>query len=80
MSIDDSVSGAASGIGIQVSSGSIETAEGNFINFNEPLKGLFETNGVSTITIPLAARYIQTKDTVTPGTANGKLIYTLSYY
>ena len=80
MAIDDTISGAASGIGIQVSAGTIETANENLVNFNDPLKGVFDTSGGSTVTIPLAARYIQTEDTVSPGTANGKLIYTLSYY
>lgn len=80
MGIDDSVSGTATGIGIQISAGTTDVAEGNLVNFSTPLNGIFETSGLSTVTIPLSARYIQTEDTVTPGKADGKLVYTLSYY
>lgn len=35
--------------------------------------------GVSTFTIPLSARYVQTARQVTPGTANGRATFTMSY-
>lgn len=36
-------------------------------------------HGESTFTIPLSARYVQTADNITPGTANGNATFTMSY-
>ncbi|SFU28925.1 fimbrial protein [Xenorhabdus koppenhoeferi] len=70
----DSSGGAAKGIGIQ-----LQYDDNNFVKFGQPHQ---LTNSVSkgVITIPLQARYIQTENHVTPGKANGKVTYTMSYY
>lgn len=76
MNIASSIS-QATGVGIQLSSSQSET---NKININNKLKHVFGTNDLSgPLTIPLYARYIQTGSTITAGTANGKLEYTISY-
>lgn len=80
MSIDTSDSSAATGIGIQVSSADATSADTHIIDFGNALTGTFNSDGASSVTIPLSARYIQTEDSVTAGTADGKLIYTISYY
>ncbi|MHA1048168.1 fimbrial protein [Enterobacter hormaechei subsp. steigerwaltii] len=80
MSVDTSVPSAATGIGIQVSSADATSADSHIIDFGNALTGTFNSDGASSVTIPLSARYIQTEDSVTAGTADGKLIYTISYY
>ncbi|EPV8382056.1 fimbrial protein [Enterobacter cloacae] len=79
MSVDNSSSDAATGIGIQISAGDVATADTNIIDFGLPITGGLPSDGTGSIIIPLSARYIQTEDSVTAGTANGKLIYTISY-
>lgn len=80
MSVDTSDASAAMGIGIQISSGDTASADSHIIDFSSSLSGTFTSDGTSSVTIPLSARYIQTEDSVTAGTANGKLIYTVSYF
>ncbi|MBF4165092.1 type 1 fimbrial protein [Enterobacter hormaechei] len=80
MSVDTSVPSAATGIGIQVSSGDTTSADSHIIDFGNALTGTFNSDGSSSVTIPLSARYIQTEDSVSAGTANGKLVYTVSYF
>lgn len=77
MSVDTGAS-EATGVGIQISSGDVSTADANIVNFALPLEGAF--NGSGSFTIPLSARYIQANERVTAGPANGKLIYTISYF
>ncbi|MDU7134947.1 fimbrial protein [Phytobacter diazotrophicus] len=66
----------AEGIGIQLSRTSNVNGK---INLNARIVGTIPSTGVSQITIPLFARYIQTESNVKSGKANGKLIYTISY-
>ncbi|QCC93277.1 type 1 fimbrial protein [Enterobacter cloacae] len=80
MSVDTSDASAATGIGIQLSSGETTSADSYIIDFSSSLSGTFTSDGASSVTIPLSARYIQTEDSVTAGTANGKLVYTVSYF
>ena len=80
MAVDTSVPSAATGIGIQVSSGDTTSADSHIIDFGNTLTGTFNSDGSSSVTIPLSARYIQTEDSVSAGTANGKLVYTVSYF
>lgn len=80
MSVDTSLPDSATGVGIQISAGDVSAADENIIDFSIPLGGTFPDDGRENITIPLSARYIQTNETVTTGLANGKLIYTISYF
>lgn len=66
----------AKGVGIQLSS---TTKESGIINLNARIVGLLPNNGTTQIIIPLYARYIQTEEKVSPGRADGNLIYTVSY-
>ncbi|MGR7044119.1 fimbrial protein [Klebsiella aerogenes] len=79
MDIDKSIDKSASGIGIQLSYGSTSSAGSDLVNFSNIRTDSIPTAGQSTITIPIAARYIQTDDRVTPGKADGKLMFTISY-
>lgn len=72
----DNVTGKATGIGIQLST-SANTA--GKINLNTKVTQNLVKGGSSNITVPLYARYIQTSSSVTPGVANGKLEYTITY-
>lgn len=80
MSVDNSDTSAAKGIGIQLSSGDTTSADSHIIDFGTALTGTFNSDGSSSVIIPLSARYIQTEDSVTTGMANGKLVYTVSYF
>ena len=80
MSVDTSDPTAATGIGIQLSSGDTTSADSHVIDFSSSLSGTFTADGASSVTIPLSARYIQTEDRVTAGKANGKLVYTVTYF
>lgn len=62
MSVDTSVPSAATGIGIQVSSADATSADSHIIDFGNALTGTFNSDGASSVTIPLSARYIQTED------------------
>lgn len=79
MSIDTTQIKAASGLGIQLSYGTTSSAGTELVNFASTKTASIPTTGVSTITIPLAARYIQTENTVKPGKANGKATFTITY-
>lgn len=79
MAIDSSVSGAASGVGIQLGWGESGQTPTPFDFSKEKIVTLPKT-GISTIRIPLAARYIQTADYPTPGKANGKVTFSINYY
>lgn len=79
MGIDSSVSGAASGVGIQIGWGSSGQTPMPF-NFAAEQTVTLPKDGSSTIRVPLAARYIQTEANPTPGKANGKVVFLINYY
>lgn len=79
MAIDSTVSGAASGVGIQLGWGESAQAPTLF-NFSAEKSVTLPKDGSSTIRIPLAARYIKTAANPTPGKANGKVVFTINYY
>lgn len=70
---------AALGVGIQIGWGS---ASGNPEPFNLSKARTFSppTDGRASFRIPLAARYIQTDNYVSPGQADGRAIFTINYY
>lgn len=75
---DDST---AAGVGIQLASGS--SSGYSLVNFSDSTQAnitLLNNTSQSNVTIPLMARYIQTDQNIIPGTANGKVIYTINYY
>ncbi len=79
MAIDSTVSGAASGVGIQIGWGEKSQAPTLF-NFAAEQTVALPKDGSPTIRIPLAARYVQTAENTTPGKANGKVVFTINYY
>ncbi|NXZ85327.1 type 1 fimbrial protein [Serratia fonticola] len=79
MAIDSTVSGAASGVGIQIGWGESSQAPTLF-NFAAEQTVTLPKDGSPTIRIPLSARYIQTAANPTPGLANGKVTFTINYY
>lgn len=72
--------GAAQGVGIQIAYGT--TAANTLLDLrNTSEKKIPVANSTSTsVTIPLVARYIKTKQKVTPGTADSKITFTINYY
>ncbi|PAA94960.1 fimbrial protein [Serratia fonticola] len=78
MNVTSSTS-SATGVGIQLgwgdSSGSPQP-----LNFNQNFNFNPGNNALKSFKIPLSARYYQTGDTVTPGRADGKVTFTISYY
>lgn len=79
MAIDSTVSGAASGVGIQLGWGLSSQTPTPF-NFSTEQVMTLPKDGSTTIQVPLAARYIQTAANPTPGKANGKVTFTVNYY
>ncbi|MEB5971283.1 fimbrial protein [Pantoea dispersa] len=67
---------SASGIAIQMATGQQATP----IDLSKVIKQEFLSTGESTQAIVLLARYIQTGTTVTPGKANSKAMFTISYH
>lgn len=76
ISLDNSGTADASGIGIQLATAQNETS---FIHLSAEMSGNFPTNGIASMTIPIFARYIQTQTHVTPGRADSSIIYQLEY-
>jgi type 1 fimbria pilin len=78
MKLKDQISGAT-GFGIQLSrsqsDAGVMNLTGENYNYTDPLS----SNGSTTVTVPLYARYIQTAATATGGKADGMLEYTVSY-
>ncbi|QKH36379.1 fimbrial protein [Achromobacter pestifer] len=72
----------AKGVGIEVLKGDTVLAYGPDSNatgnLNQWHAGTIST-GMSTFSIPLTARYVQTDPVVTPGSANGRATFTMSY-
>ncbi|HHQ6566786.1 TPA: fimbrial protein [Serratia fonticola] len=79
MAIDPTIAGAASGVGIQLGWGESSQTPTLF-NLAAEQSMMLPKDGNSTIRVPLAARYIQTTATPTPGKANGKVVFTINYY
>lgn len=79
MAIDSTIPGAASGVGIQIGWGDSSQVPTLF-NLSAEQTVTLPKDGSPTIRVPLAARYIQTAATPTPGHANGKLVFTVNYY
>lgn len=69
---------SATGVGIQVAID--ETGSKTPFNFSQEKIYTSVLNGPSVINIPMAARYIKTGTTITPGRADGKITYTINYY
>ncbi|QCP62186.1 fimbrial protein [Pantoea sp. SO10] len=76
MSLDNSAD-SAQGIGIQIADGKVSPAP---VNLNQTLDKNMASNAVGTVLLPFSARYIKTGGTVSPGVANGKVIFNISYY
>lgn len=79
MAIDSSLSGAASGVGIQIGWGNSSQTPTPF-NFTAESSMTLPKDGSPMIRVPLVARYIQTTTAPRPGKANGKLVFTINYY
>lgn len=79
MTIDSAVSGAASGVGIQLGWG-LNSQTPTLFNFSTEQTMTLPKDGSTTLRVPLSARYIQTATTVSPGKANGKVTFTINYY
>jgi len=75
MKIDDEAL-SATGVGIQLSSSESTTG---IINLTTGITQTLPKDGTRNITVPLYARYIQTENSVTAGTANGRLEYVITY-
>ncbi|EAZ5904259.1 TPA: fimbria/pilus outer membrane usher protein [Salmonella enterica] len=77
MSIDTSAPSSASGVGIQLGWG-----DGAPVPFNLSVAQILTLprDGRSNVSVPLYARYIQTDGIITPGRADGKVTFTISYY
>lgn len=72
-------SDSATGVGIQV--GIKEGADIKPFNFNtNDVIFTPSSSGAQTLDIPIFARYMATNNTITPGKANGAVVYTLNYY
>ncbi|RWR00933.1 hypothetical protein ED28_15900 [[Pantoea] beijingensis] len=71
-------SNSASGIGIQIASGTSASA----VPFNLGQKKEYPQpiGSQSNVTIPLVSRYIQTEDKLKPGKANGMMKFIINYY
>lgn len=70
---------AAGGVGIQMAWGNASGSP-TFFNLNGTQNFTPPSDGRQSITIPLAARYIRTGPSVTPGRADGKVTFTINYY
>ncbi|MEL0554868.1 MULTISPECIES: fimbrial protein [Enterobacteriaceae] len=75
----DAGESSAGGVGIQIGIGSLTSAASNFIRFNRGYSANLPVNGFTSMSIPLAARYVQTGERITGGTANGKVTFTVQY-
>lgn len=71
---------SATGVGIQVAQGTTSTTNPIPFNFNSEIKTTLSRKGNATVIFPLVSRYIKTSPHVTPGPADGKLTFTISYY
>lgn len=74
-------SDSATGVGIQIGLKDSTSSTGYRVyNFNN-LETVFRpSSDAQSLDIPLIARYVSTSDVITPGKANGAVVYTLNYY
>ncbi|HHU0636860.1 TPA: fimbrial protein [Enterobacter hormaechei subsp. xiangfangensis] len=77
ISINKTQSGAASGIGIQLGWGDRSNPTTWDISNSKTVTP--PADGTKNITIPMAARYYQTDDVVSPGRADGQVMFTIEY-
>ncbi|MBW4204109.1 type 1 fimbrial protein [Enterobacter cloacae subsp. cloacae] len=70
-------SGAASGVGVQLAYGT--DTNPSFVNLSTPKIYAMPDSSSTAWQLPLVARYIQTADSVTPGRADGKVVFTITY-
>lgn len=77
ISINETQSDSASGLGIQLGWGD----KSNPLVWNLSQQQIFSppNDGTKSIIIPIAARYYQTENVVSPGRADGKIIFTINY-
>lgn len=73
----DSGSGSASGVDIQVYRGTVTS--GTAMPLGQSVGVYFPSDGRSSVSYPLAARYLKNSDKLSPGAANGKMVYTINY-
>jgi len=74
----ESSNNSASGVGIQIAEGNL--AQNNPAKFDVESKIEQNTDGATTIVLPMLARYIKTSETIRPGKAKGRVVYTINYY
>lgn len=75
----DSAAATARNVGIQLATGT--SAARTILDLGKPFQQGFYSTGVRDFILPMAARYIQTGNaTVTPGPANSRAVFTISYY
>ncbi|WP_373994983.1 fimbrial protein [Serratia fonticola] len=78
MGIDTALPDAASGIGIQIASGT--AASQTLFDLNSRTQKTMFSNQGRNVDIPLVARFIQTSSLVKPGKANGRVTFVINYY
>lgn len=72
----------ATGVGVEILSGTTVLgygADSNVLGNPGQWKAGTVSPGASVFSIPLTARYVQTDDVVTVGTANARATFTMSY-
>ncbi|QXN65170.1 fimbrial protein [Serratia fonticola] len=75
-----STSNSASGVGIQMAYGNIGDASPELINFSKLKTYTMVNDTVTTLKLPLVARYIQTESLVSPGRADATVTFTITYF
>lgn len=73
----DNGSGSASGVDIQVYRGTVTS--GTAMPLGQSVSVYFPGDGRNSVSYPLAARYLKNSDKLSPGAANGKMVYTINY-
>jgi major type 1 subunit fimbrin (pilin) len=73
-------SDSASGIGIQMGYGNAGDASPSLVSFTNAQSYQMTNNAVTSLRLPLVARYIQTASDVTPGRADATATFTINYY
>ncbi|MDQ9127425.1 fimbrial protein [Serratia fonticola] len=71
---------SASGIGIQLGYGNVGDASPSLVSFTNAKSYQMTNNAVTSLRLPLVARYIQTASSVTPGRADATATFTINYY
>ncbi|MBV4367237.1 fimbrial protein [Erwinia sp. BNK-24-b] len=73
-------SDSATGVGIQLAYGSTSDSSPTLVNLNGSKNYTMQNDTLTTQTMPLIARYIQTESTVNAGRADATVTFTISYY